>query len=176
MGKTDKSKRLAYLLRHDKSYNFKEGGWREVSDLIKNHGYTRKELAEIVSTDDKGRYEFSQDNNRIRARQGHSVEVDVGLEIKTPPEILYHGTAKRFLDSIKKSGILKMTRLYVQLSDNKDTAQAVGSRHGEPAILIIDTKKMIEDGVVFKLSRNNVWMVDKVEPKYIKWDETIFDL
>lgn len=172
--KINKSKHLAYLLRHDKDYNFDENGWRDVSDLVKNHGYTRSELAEIVSTDNKGRYEFSEDKTRIRARQGHSIKVDVELEIKTPPPILYHGTAKRFLDSIKNSGIQKMSRLYVQLSEDKKTAQAVGSRHGEPAILVIDTEKMSEDGVIFRLSRNNVWLVDEVNPKYIKWDETIF--
>lgn len=175
MKKENRSKKLAYLLRHDKSYDFLKGGWREIHDLIKNYGFTRKELSEIVESDDKGRYEFSEDNNRIRARQGHSVNVDVELEIKTPPKILYHGTAKRFLNSIKETGILKMSRLYVQLSESKETALAVGSRHGEPVILIIDTEKMAEEGVIFRLSRNNVWLVEKVEPKYIKWNETVFD-
>ena len=169
--KKNRSKELAYLLRHDKSYNFPKNGWRTVSDLTRNHGFTIKELAEIVSTDDKGRYEFSLDKKLIRARQGHSIQVDVELEIKTPPEILYHGTSTRFLDSIKEKGILKMSRLYVHLSPDKITAQKVGSRHGEVIVLPINTKKMSEDGIEFKLSRNNVWLVKEVEPKYIMWED-----
>ena len=169
--KKNKSKELAFLLRHDKNYNFPKSGWRTVSDLVNNHGFSRKELAEIVSTDDKGRYEFSLDKKLIRARQGHSVQVDVELEIKTPPEILYHGTATRFLDSIREKGILRMSRLYVQLSSDKNTARTVGSRHGEAIVLPINTKKMSEDGVEFRLSRNNIWLVKEVEPKYIMWEE-----
>lgn len=84
-----KGKRLSYLLRHDKEYAFDKHGWREVSDLIKNHHYTMQELEEIVETNDKKRYEFSDDKKKIRARQGHSVNVDVELEEKTPPDILY---------------------------------------------------------------------------------------
>ena len=169
--KKNKSKELAYLLRHDKNYNFPKSGWRTVSDLVNNHGFSRKELAEIVSTDDKGRYEFSLDKKLIRARQGHSVQVDVELEIKTPPEILYHGTATRFLDSIREKGILRMSRLYVQLSSDKNTARTVGSRHGEAIVLPINTKKMSEDGVEFRLSRNNIWLVKEVKPNYIMWEE-----
>ena len=167
----DKSKKLAFLLRHDKEYNFLKGGWRLVSDLIKNHGYRQAELEEIVREDDKGRYEFSTDHNKIRARQGHSINVDVDLEISNPPDILYHGTATRFLDSIKEKGILRMSRLYVQLSQDIETATQVGSRHGTPIVLPIDTKRMREDGIIFKLSRNNVWMTNKIDPKYILWDK-----
>ena len=174
MTKKDKSKRLAYLLRHDPSYNFPKGGWRRVLDLVKNHGYTRSELKDIVDSDDKGRYEFSQDNQSIRARQGHSVNVDVELEILEPPEILYHGTALRFLDSIKAGGIKRMSRLYVQLSDNPELAKKVGERHGKPVVLEIDTKRMTKDGVVFKKSRNGIWMTEYVDPGYINFNNTIF--
>ena len=174
MGRKDKSKRLAYLLRHDTEYKFAKGGWREVNDLVRNHKYTKEELEDIVVQDDKGRYEFSKDHNKIRATQGHSVNVDVELEIMDPPDILYHGTASRFLDSIKEKGILRMSRLYVQLSKNIKTAEQVGARHGKPIILPIDTKRMKEDGVVFKHSRNGVWMTDHVDPGYIKFDEIIY--
>jgi putative RNA 2'-phosphotransferase len=177
MGKNkDKSKRLAFLLRHDKEYDFKKEGWREISDLIKNHGFSKKELEEIVKTDDKNRYEFSEDMRKIRARQGHSIPVEAGLVIKTPPNILYHGTAKRFLESIKEKGILKMSRVFVQLTENKETALKVGSRHGDPIILVIDTKKMVNDGITFKLSSNNVWLVNEIKPEYILWEETIWEL
>lgn len=90
-----RGKRLAFLLRHDKNYQFDEHGWREISDLITNHGYTMDELKEIVETNNKQRYEFSEDMTHIRARQGHSVQVDVELEEKLPPDLLYHGTGEQ---------------------------------------------------------------------------------
>ena len=95
-------KKLSYLLRHDKSYAFDEHGWREVSDLVANHGFTMEELREIVATNNKQRYEFSEDMTRIRARQGHSIQGDVELAEATPPDLLYHGTAKAFIGSIMK--------------------------------------------------------------------------
>ena len=162
-----RGKRLAYLLRHDKNYSFDEHGWREISDLISNHGYTMDELKEIVATNNKQRYEFSEDMARIRARQGHSVHVDVELEETLPPDTLYHGTAKRFVDSIMEKGIIKGNRLYVHLSSTKETATNVGKRHGEPVILSIDAKRMVEDGHRFFLSRNGVWLTDYVDSKYI---------
>lgn len=163
-----KGKHLAFLLRHDTKYQFDEHGWREVSDLIKNQGYTMQELEEIVETNNKKRYEFSDDKKKIRARQGHSIPVDVELKETTPPDVLYHGTATRFLDSILKQGILKGTRLYVHLSDTIETAKKVGIRHGKPAVLFLDAKQMAADGVKFYLSNNGVWLTDYVDSKYIK--------
>ena len=163
-----KGKHLAFLLRHDTEYQFDEHGWREVSDLIKNQGYTMKELEEIVETNNKKRYEFSDDKKKIRARQGHSIPVDVELKEATPPDVLYHGTATRFLDSILKQGVLKGTRLYVHLSDTIETAKKVGIRHGKPAVLFLDAKQMAADGVKFYLSNNGVWLTDYVDSKYIK--------
>lgn len=162
-----KGKKLSFLLRHDKEYDFDRNGWRDTSDLIKNHGYTMKELEEIVETNDKKRYEFSDDKKKIRARQGHSINVDVELEEKIPPKILYHGTATRFLESIYKNGINSGSRIYVHLSDNEETAKKVGSRHGTPFVLKINAKKMYDDGIVFYLSNNGVWLTQFVDKKYI---------
>lgn len=162
-----KGKRLAFLLRHDTEYKFDEHGWREVSDLIKNHGYTMKEIEEIVETNNKKRYEFSDDKKKIRARQGHSIPVDVELKEATPPDVLYHGTAKNFVDSIWKNGIKKMSRLYVHLSGDEETARKVGKRHGHPVVIFINTKQMREDGIKFYLSNNNVWLTEFVDKKYL---------
>ena len=162
-----RSKKLSYLLRHDMSYAFGEHGWREVSDLVANHGFTMEELREIVATNNKQRYEFSEDMTRIRARQGHSIQVDVELAEATPPDLLYHGTAKAFVKSIMSQGILKGKRLYVHLSTTIDMATKVGERHGEPAVLVIDAKRMHEDEIKFFLSRNGVWLTDFVDAKYI---------
>lgn len=160
-------KKLSYLLRHDTSYAFDEHGWREVSDLVANHGFTMEELHEIVAANNKQRYEFSEDMTRIRARQGHSIQVDVELAEAIPPDVLYHGTAKEYADSIMKQGILKGHRLYVHLSPTVETAIKVGQRHGEPVVLVIDAKRMHEEGIKFFLSRNGVWLIDFVDSKYI---------
>ena len=161
-----KGKKLAFLLRHDKDYEFLSGGWREISDLTGNHGFTLAEIKEIVETNNKKRFEFSPDMTKIRARQGHSVEVDVDLPKATPPKYLYHGTATRFLESIREKGILKGTRLHVHLSRSEKDALEVGRRHGTPTVIKIDCESMVKDGVEFFLSRNGVWLTDDINPKY----------
>ena len=121
-----KGKRLSYLLRHDQSYTFDAHGYREVSDLIQNHGYTMEELLEIVATNNKKRYEFNEDKTKIRARQGHSVNVNVDLRECVPPDILYHGTATRFLESILKTGINKGTAARSPVARRGDGSQGGG--------------------------------------------------
>ena len=162
-----RGKKLSYLLRHDKSYPFDEHGWREVSDLVANNSFSMEELREIVATNNKQRYEFSEDMTRIRARQGHSIQVDVELAEAIPPDLLYHGTAKSFVESIMKQGIQKGKRLYVHLSTTIESAKKVGVRHGEPAVLAINAKQMHEDGIKFFLSRNDIWLTEFVDVKYI---------
>lgn len=164
-----KGKHLAFLLRHDQEA-FSDGridrhGWRMVAEVQKL-GYTRQMLDEIVATNDKQRCEYSPDGRRIRARQGHSIPVDVGLQEVTPPDVLYHGTATKFLPSIYKNGILPGSRLYVHLSPDKETAAKVGSRHGDPYVITIDCRKMLADGCKFWLSNNGVWLTKEVKPEY----------
>lgn len=163
-----KGKHLSFLLRHDKNYEFDEHGYRKISDLIKNHGYTKDEIEHIVETNDKQRYEFNFNKTKIRARQGHSIPINVDLKIEIPPSELYHGTAIKFLSSIFDIGIKKMNRNHVHLSNNKNTAMEVGKRHGEPVVLTIDSEKMFNDGFVFYLSNNNVWLTEFIDKKYIK--------
>lgn len=162
-----KGKQLSFLLRHDTEYRFDEHGYRDVQDLVQNHGFTKDEIVELVETNDKQRYEFNDDKSKIRARQGHSVNINVDLKETLPPDVLFHGTATRFLPSIKEKGILKMSRNYVQLSENFDIAMEVGKRHGNPVVLGVDTKTMREDGIKFYLSNNNVWLTEFVDSKYI---------
>lgn len=163
---SNKSRKLTYLLRHDKEYAFDEHGYREVDDLIKHHGFTMTMLETIVREDSKKRFEFNENKTKVRARQGHSVDVDVELKEATPPDILYHGTAMKHLDSIRRNGLQKGARLHVHLSKDIPTAIAVGQRHGEPVVLTIDTKSMVEDGYKFYLSNNGVWLVDYVPITY----------
>lgn len=165
-------KRLAWLLRHDKQALqdgiIDKNGWRLVSDLIKEHGFSYELLDEIVETNDKKRYEYNDNKVCIRARQGHSINVDVELDEVIPPNVLYHGTYTHALKSIYELGILKGKRLYVHLSESRETALNVGSRHGTPYVLEIDSEQMHKDGIKFYMSNNGVWMTEKVERKYIK--------
>jgi putative RNA 2'-phosphotransferase len=166
----NKSKFLSLILRHDPSkigITLDTNGWADVTALCKKMPITIDVLKEIVYTDSKGRYSFSDDGLKIRANQGHSIDVDVELVEKQPPDILYHGTAEKFVDSIMAKGIRPMTRQYVHLSDNKETALAVGKRHGDPVVLIVDAAKAYDDADTFFLSKNNVWLTKIVYKRYI---------
>jgi putative RNA 2'-phosphotransferase len=149
-------------------------GWVDIDELISNaNKYHNKHLnkdiiKDVVKNNDKQRFIIDTENNKIRANQGHSIEIDLKLEPQAPPDELYHGTAIRFLESIRKDGIKPMSRQYVHLSRTEEIAETVGKRHGEPTILKINTKAMHENGYKFYLSENKVWLVDYVPKEYIK--------
>ena len=169
------SKFLSYVLRHHPELiglHLDENGWANVAELIEkstndSQGFTFEELDEIVQTNDKKRFIFNEDKTRIRANQGHSIDIDLALKPQQPPEFLYHGTAEANLASIFEKGIEKRNRQHVHLSQDKETATKVGMRHGKPVILTIETGKMHEDGIVFYLSENKVWLTDFVDAEYI---------
>ncbi len=170
------SKTLSYHLRHTPEkigLTLGDGGWVKVSDLIaglkthKGRTLTIERLREVVADCPKKRFSLSQDETLIRANQGHSVEVDLQLEPATPPSILYHGTADRFLEAITDGGLKKMSRHHVHLSADTETAYKVGSRHGRPVILEVESRKMFDDGFVFFRSENGVWLTDAVPAEYI---------
>lgn len=166
---------LSLVLRHDPAkigIELDENGWVNVNELIekcKKHRYhfSVADLIEIVETNDKKRYSFNEKRNKIRANQGHSIDIDLALSPVEPPEFLYHGTATRFLSSIMEEGIVKGSRQHVHLSKDKETATKVGSRHGKPVILTIMSGKMYQDGILFYQSDNGVWLTDYVNVKYI---------
>lgn len=177
MGKFDKlSVFISLVLRHNPDaahITLDEHGWANVEELLAGINDTGRKidmdiLDEIVATDNKQRYSFNQDKTLIRANQGHSIPVDVELKEVEPPEFLYHGTAARFLDSIMKEGLKPMSRLYVHLSKDVDTAMKVGKRHGKPVILRIRSGELYGDGGKFYLSENGVWLTKKVDVKYIE--------
>ena len=169
---------ISLILRHEPEViNIKldNYGYANVEELILGINKTGRKidmdiLEEIVKTDNKGRYSFNGDKTKIRANQGHSINVDVELKEETPPKYLYHGTSTRFLSMIEKEGIRPMARLYVHLSEDRETAINVGSRHGEPIILKIDTEKMINDGFRFLISENGVWLTKYISPIYFSID------
>ena len=155
------SKYISLILRHKPEQigiKLDQNGWADVEELIKGiqktKHFNRQMLEEIVRTDAKQRYSFNEDKTKIRANQGHSISVDVELEEQEPPELLYHGTASRFLHAIYAEGLKPMSRLYVHLSKEIDTAITVGKRHGKPAILQVSSGVMHRDGCKFYLSKN----------------------
>ena len=130
-------------------------------------------LEEIVRTDNKQRYSFNDDKTKIRANQGHSIPVDVELEQKTPPDVLWHGTGEKYVSSIEAEGLIPKTRLYVHLSSDPDTAIKVGSRHGKPVVYEVAAKEMQEDGYVFFQSVNGVWLTKHVPTNISKMPREI---
>lgn len=172
---TKQSKFLSYVLRHHPAeigIALDEAGWVNVDELLAaclRHGKTisRAELDEIVATSDKQRFAFSDDRTRIRANQGHSVQVDLGYAPATPPDVLYHGTPESAVKSILRTGLQKRERHHVHLSERVETATKVGERRGHAAVLTIDAKAMNADGIAFYVTPNHVWLVDEVPAKYI---------
>lgn len=175
MNKTRASKTLSYLLRHstDPLYIDLNGGWAWVDEIIyavqkKHSDFDAAILAEIVAEDEKTRYSYDKTGQKIRANQGHSIPgVMIEMEEPEPPELLYHGTAKRFLPAIMQEGLKPMKRLYVHISPDIETAIKVGRRHGEPAVLAVKAKRLVHDGYALKRSANGVWQAKAVPPEYL---------
>jgi putative RNA 2'-phosphotransferase len=169
------SKFLSYVLRHKPEaigIQLNTEGWIGVEELIDaankdGNNLNRTLLDEVVFTNDKQRFAYSADGLSIRANQGHSVDIELALKPTTPPDTLYHGTATRFIESIKEQGLIKKQRQQVHLSALHETAVSVGQRHGKPIVLSINSKQMYEDGHLFYLSNNGVWLTDFVAVEYI---------
>lgn len=173
------SKSLSYVLRHrpdSVGLELETGGWVSIELLLNAFHKSGKTLSaeilqQVVAHNDKQRFEFSDDGLRIRARQGHSVEVELGYEPAIPPSVLYHGTATRNLDSIFAQGLLKGRRHHVHLSTNKETMIQVAMRHGKPALLVVQSQQMHAAGYEFFITGNNVWLTEHVPAKFISVTE-----
>ncbi len=175
MSLKDTSRFISLILRHKPEVigiTLDEHGWASVEELIagvsRTHSLNMEMLEEIVQSDDKMRYSFNSDKTKIRANQGHSVQVDVELTERTPPPLLYHGTGEKYVPSIEKTGLIPKTRLYVHLSSEYATALMVGARHGKPVVFKVDTKKMANDGYKFFVSANGVWLTKSVPAEYLE--------
>lgn len=168
------SKMLSKVLRHDPGrvgLVLDDGGWTGVDTLLAalaRHGspITRAELEHVVEHNDKRRFVITGD--RIRANQGHSIDVDLGLEPRTPPAVLYHGTGAGAVASILATGIHAGRRRHVHLSADTATARRVGARHGPPVVLTVDAAAMSADGAVFHCSENGVWLTTAVPARYVR--------
>ncbi|MBX3712099.1 MAG: RNA 2'-phosphotransferase [Lysobacter sp.] len=172
------SRFLSLILRHRPDLiglSLDAAGWAEIEALIRlslaHRPLTRDLIEAVVAGSDKQRFAISEDGLRIRANQGHSIAVDLALQIVAPPERLYHGTAARSVDAIRREGLLRRNRHHVHLSADTDTAMRVGARHGKPVVLTIRAAEMAAAGHVFRRSANGVWLADAVPVGFIDFGD-----
>jgi putative RNA 2'-phosphotransferase len=175
------SKLLSLILRHEPArfgVQLDEAGWADVAELLSalsrhGHSVSRADLARVVSDNDKQRFELGQGGTKIRARQGHSVDVELGYVALTPPERLYHGTTARSLPSILARGLVKGERHHVHLTEMRELALVVGARRGRAIVLTVDASAMAHDGHEFFRTDNGVWLTSEVPPHFLRVDVTI---
>ena len=171
------SKFLSLVLRHQPErigLRLDEQVWVGISELVDGARRAGMELSielvqEVVQKNDKKRFKISEDGSRIRASQGHSISIHLGLEPVEPPEILFHGTASPFLPSIREKGLTRRSRQHVHLSPDERTATRVGRRHGKPVVLRIQARRMHDQGYVFFFSENGVWLTGSIPVSYIEF-------
>ncbi|MGJ8638007.1 MAG: RNA 2'-phosphotransferase [Opitutaceae bacterium] len=176
---TKRSKFLSLVLRHEPErigLELDAQGWVSVAVLLRQmaeHGrpLPLEVLKAIVSSNDKKRFAFSEDERLIRANQGHSINVDLALEPVVPPMFLYHGTATRFEAQIRAEGLKRQQRQHVHLSHEQETAVRVGQRHGKPVILKVKASEMADAGALFYRSENGVWLTEQVPVDYLVFGE-----
>lgn len=174
---TRQSKFLSLVLRHAPErigLKLDPEGWADIDELLSKCAtrggprISRDDLIYVVEHNNKRRFELDVDEKRIRASQGHSIDVDLRLTPVTPPEILFHGTALHNIEPIEDQGLVKGRRQHVHLSQDVETAKTVGSRHGKPTVLEVDAQRMHLDGFEFYQSKNGVWLTDHVPPRYLR--------
>ncbi len=173
---TNISKFLSLVLRHQPEkigIQLDQNGWTDVKDLIEkanNSGvnFDRETLNHIVETNAKKRFAFNDTFDKIRASQGHSVEIELGYTNQKPPKILYHGTGEKSVQSIIDTGLEKRNRQYVHLSSDIESAIKVGQRQGKPFVFKVLAEQMYNDNFQFFISDNGVWLTDNVPTKYLK--------
>ncbi|MBI5170053.1 MAG: RNA 2'-phosphotransferase [Candidatus Eisenbacteria bacterium] len=171
------SRFLSFVLRHEPEaigLHLDREGWASVAELIAGARKRGRQLdeatiAEVVAGNDKRRFALSADGTRIRAVQGHSIDVDLGLAPAVPPALLYHGTATRFAEHIRREGLRPAGRQYVHLSATAAAAARVGARHGRPVVLSVRAFEAHERGVVFHLSENQLWLVRSLPAEFLLW-------
>lgn len=174
--KTNLSKLMSYVLRHhpeELGITLDENGWVDLKNFTQSLQSRDKTISvdnvrEVVESCEKQRFSIDETQQKIRANQGHSIQVDLQLRAQQPPDILYHGTVDRFLDAILRVGLLPQQRHHVHLTESLNTAKSVGARRGRAVILEIETGELVSNGAQFYLSENQVWLIDHVPAQYIK--------
>lgn len=178
---TKDSKFLSLILRHKPDLvgiEIQEEGWVKVESLLEKcaefgRPISKETLRIIVESDEKQRYSFKDDGEYIRANQGHSIDVDMSFKEESPPIILYHGTARKNIESIKRQGLTKQNRQYVHLSKDFHTARTVGSRHGTSVVYNVKAYEMSKQGYKFFLSENGIWLTEWVPTNYLSFNNDL---
>lgn len=170
-----RSRKLAYILRHDRHSPIDIGGWVRIEYLV-SKGFSIEETKELVDTDSKHRFEFSKSGRMVRALYGHSVNVELNLVPTEPPMFLWHGSVSSALASITEEGIVHRSRQYVHLTTDWEAATDAGARHGEPASVLVVAGKMHEDGYKFYRVTDDVWLTKHIPSKYIIIQHSIDEL
>lgn len=168
------SKWLSWALRHQPEKAgiiLDANGWADVSAVLDASGWSRAQLDDVVATNSKKRFEYDATGAHIRARQGHSVDVDLELVATTPPAVLYHGTYSDALTSIMTQGLLKGSRHHVHMTTDRQLAKSTGGRRGRPVVLEIDAAAMLAADHRFFVTANAVWLTEHVPPMYLRCDE-----
>ncbi|MEM6292190.1 MAG: RNA 2'-phosphotransferase [Myxococcota bacterium] len=176
MSDVERSKRLAYVLRHrpdSVGIELDAQGWVDVDVLLEalgRHGtpISAAQLERLVEVDGKRRYAFDESGTQVRALQGHSVEVALEHPVVTPPPVLFHGTVERFVASIEADGLRAGERHHVHLSEDEETARVVAKRRGNPVVFLVDAAGMVAGGFTFQLAPNGVWLVASVPASYLR--------
>ncbi len=176
---TKASKFMSLVLRHKPEtigLMLDANGWADIDALIEKAGahgvaLTRDLVAEVVATSDKQRFAIDGSGQRIRANQGHSIDIELGLEPRVPPDTLFHGTGAKSVAAIRAEGLKAGQRRHVHLSPEEETATKVGARHGKPVVLRVATGRMQAQGHAFFLSTNGVWLTDCVPAEFIQFPE-----
>lgn len=166
-----RSRCLSKVLRHDPAsvgITLTEAGWAPVTEILRVLNLKQEELDQIIAENNKSRFEYSENGHHIRARQGHSIDVNLGYSATTPPNLLYHGTSKRNLPIILVEGLKKMQRHHVHMSPDVATAEIVAKRRPAPRVLVVNFWAMTLDGIKFYLTGNGVWLTDYVDPRYLR--------
>lgn len=176
MSRNKTGRLLCFVLRHHPEaigITVDEHGWADVEALVRGMQtkmrFSREELDELVRDDEKQRYTYNADRSKIRANQGHSIPVDLEMEALVPPDVLWHGSARRFDPSIQEYGLIPGSRLHVHLSSDPATAKAVGARHGTPVVYEVLSGQMYQDGYTFYRSQNGVWLTKAVPARYLNY-------
>lgn len=171
------SKEVSYALRHapwEYELEMDASGWVPIEQLLDAlrqkeewKGICEKDLSKMIEISEKKRHEIQ--DGKIRAFYGHSLPMKILKKEQRPPNILYHGTARRFVESILKDGLLPKNRQYVHLSQDLETAQSIGKRHDpKPCILIIDAETAWDNGIKFYVGNEKVWLADSIPSSYIQ--------
>jgi len=168
------SKFMSLILRHktkDFGLKFDPYGFISIEDLAKalKRSYpdiTPSQIEFVALHCPKQRFEIK--GNKIKARYGHSLKIDLDTKPQKPSQFLYHGTSPSFVQKIKNDGLKPMRRQYVHLSKTKKQAIQVGKRRSyRPCVFKISAERAFEKGTKF-YDMGEVVLAEEISPEFLE--------